>query len=308
MAAKSNSAADEIIAAIKAGKFGQRELPHRVAVPATTWPGAEQAIFAAIDPETFTQLKKDRQAHLATLEAQAQRVHNEAVNVAAERQAALVAAADARRRDIGGLAIGQSEFLQTPFFIWGDPDYRIESVAQPGNSFAKFKYHRFQNGTDWVSFWFMWTNDDTESAAIDISGELLVNGSMAVRANGGNLDLITTSATLQTMLQPLQWWAQPQTQPTPAPASQSNLIKQLVATAHWYSRDSLLATDVFGTTSVSWNAFIVPAHSTAVFKMSFEFSHGIDDGTADVDFETGAFAVTCPGILVQRNRFRPLHE
>lgn len=152
----------------------------------------------------------------------------------------------------------------------------------------------------------MWTNEDAESVAIDVSGELLVNGSMSVRANGGHLDLTTTAATLQTMLQPLQWWQQPQTQPTPAPASQDKLIKQLVATAHWYSHDAFLATDVFGSSAVSWNAFIVPAHSTAVFKMSFEFSHEIDDGTADVDFESGSFAVTCPGVLLQRNRFRPL--
>jgi hypothetical protein len=51
----------------------------------------------------------------------------------------------------------------------------------------------------------------------------------------------------------------------------------------------------------NWDNFVVPAQSSAVIKMILVLNFGVDDGTVDVDFESGDFRVTCPGIFLIRD-------
>ena len=44
-----------------------------------------------------------------------------------------------------------------------------------------------------------------------------------------------------------------------------------------------------------------PPDRTIPFPVLLVLNFGVDDGTVDVDFESGDFRVTCPGILLIRD-------
>lgn len=289
-----------MIAAIKAGVFRQDKQPREVSAHGRAWPGLEKAIATALGSSAIASIEKDRQVHAAELEAEVRRKHEEMVRMSAKRQAALDVAAEARQADIAALPVGEITFLDTPFFIWGEPDYRIEPQALPNNSTAKFKFHESSSGNEEVSFWFQWTNDGDTPAILDVFGELTFNGSASVWATGGHLDGSTSFVTFTVNLEPLRWWQQPPTEPQPFQPSQFNPMASAFASAHWYQGHATASIPVFGSRGCSFQTFVVPPHATAVFKMVLELSYSVDDGTVDVDFESGAFALSCPGILLRR--------
>jgi hypothetical protein len=299
MAADAESETHSIIAAIKAGAFRQDKQP-RAAAHGRAWPGLEKAIATALGSSTMASIEQDRQAHAAELEAEVRRKHEEMVRMSAERQAALDVAAEARRNDIAALPADGIVFLDTPFFIWAEPDYRIEPQAAPNNSTAKFKFHEFRSGNEEVSFWFQWVNDGDTFAVLDVFGELTFNGSASVWATGGHLDGSISFVTFTANLEPLRWWQQPPTEPQPFQPSQFNPMGSAFASAHWYQSHATASTPLFGSRGCSFQSFVVPPHATAVFKMVLELSYSVDDGTVDADFQSGAFALTCPGILLRR--------
>lgn len=312
---------DRILAAIKSGALKTTiGSPPALRVRGKPYPAITDVFRHGFDEASVSRYEDYCQEQMKSAAAEAEKDHQALVGTSARCQADLVAAAAARRAALlDSLPVGQAEFLQTPLAITAEKisaappahadDIIVFAHIEPGNSFATFTRHEFDSRDDSVTFWFPWYNGDTQPVSLHVSGGLLLNGSARLSAKGGFFGGGHCSLGLTAWLQPLQWWlpGNPTNPTTPSPVPDSSMHHfptVEVDNNHWGSSQNTKCFPITGAGGGNWDAFVVPPRSSTVIKMILVLNFGVDDsygGTIDVDFESGNFRVTCPGILLIRD-------
>lgn len=305
---------DRILAAVKSGALKTTiGAPPAVRMRGRPYPAIKDVFRHGFDEASVSGYEHYCQEQMKSASADAEKDHQALVGASAKYQADLVAADAARRTALlASLPVGQAEFLQTPLAITAEnaaagPSHNDEIIVfghiEPGNSFATVTRHKFVTRDNWVTFWFAWYNGEPQPVSLHVSGGLLLNGSARLFAEGGFFGGGQCSLGLATWLQPLQWWL-PGNQTTPSPF-QFTSIHHFPAVAvdnnHWGAGQTTKTFPLTGAGGGNWESFVVPARGSAVIKMILVLNFGVDDGTIDVDFESGDFRVTCPGILLIRD-------
>jgi hypothetical protein len=252
---------------------------------------------------------------------------------ARERPAAAGASAEERfregvasRRKVFDLLSGitapstpQRILLDTPFLIWAFRNYDkptnmlVDSHVEPGNSSAQIGYWYEDGGIFLeeaeVNFYFMWRNDTSADAVVNVASLLFVKGNVRLLARGGwipsfGLWEVGTEGNVETWLSArltlLEWWNQPPTQPLQQ-ASQSRDVTHLRAEGSWvpisaFNNESVDVADSF---HVNYDSFLVPAESVAIFEVSLRIGVDGRDGNIKVDFDDPFGLILCPHVELQ---------
>ena len=293
-----DSQLERIIAGIKSGSIGAAEPRARSARRrGTIYSGAKEILAPVLDSDAVARYEAAHGAHLETLRADGARKHQQAVATSDEHQAALTAAAAARGKDIASLPLDKFEFIQ-PFLIQGPLD---EAIISPNNNTAKLHFHTDADGYQYhnATFWFIWNNNQNVSVAVNLYGTIQANGFVHAGADGGIFGGGRCDVLLDVFLGLVQGSLPPETQGYQT--SQVQVLAHVVAdSTGWLSLGDLEPSRIYGSVEALVQGVVVPAQRDAIFFVSFRSLSTLNgDAVADVDFTSGDFQITCPGVLVQ---------
>ncbi|HCT79130.1 MAG TPA: hypothetical protein DGT23_21750, partial [Micromonosporaceae bacterium] len=103
---------------------------------------------------------------------------------------------------------------------------------------------------------------------------------------------------LTSQLRLLQWWEQPATEP-PEQDSQLQVALTLGISTGGYLDDAASAVaQLYRGYDLSYQLFLVPPRATVVYQVAFRVRTSVSHGKALVDFDGGAFQITCPNLLL----------
>jgi hypothetical protein len=217
---------------------------------------------------------------------------------------------------IGGHFASTRIVLDKPFLIWQTPrpnlNEFIDSHYESLNSSVKIKIDT-NTGSDITlfSFYFFWVNDGDFAAGVNVDSSLILNGICEVEAATGFFSGDRCGLSLSAQLTLLEWWNQPDGQPT-QPLPQNSQFKTLASLdasggGIFSSPDFKSRIFSFESADVSFDAFLIPAHSGAVFEVSVGVSYAFTDGGEDiadlilVDFADNAAGrfISCPSVNLE---------
>lgn len=260
--------------------------------------GAFEAIRSRHEDEARRYLEKQKAAVLRLSPAVRETLRARAASRRKELEHLL-----ARGRDIPILNFIS---LDTPALVIPSQDMVISSShIQPWNSTVKVSGEwdspYSQDGTDELSFIFVWENTGRNEAVVNVDTALILNGYCSLYASGGTFVYNDVQLSINASLTILQWWNQP---PTSPPAQMGQSVNVIFIYAHtdltFYSYGDPEAAGIEGYYDLSYNTLVVPPQSTIVFEVRLVAQHSIQgDGTMRVDFASGDFEVVCPNVLLQ---------
>jgi hypothetical protein len=190
--------------------------------------------------------------------------------------------------------------LDTPALILPSQCIDLAKAAPaPWNNVGKFTATWSSpypdDGSDTLSYVFAWRNPNNYDAVINVASYLMFNG--CCDAGAGQWSHCALS--LASSLRLFEWWNNPASEP-PAQSSQWN--NALFLTADGGDDTSLgevQYASASGNYDVSYNMFMVPPQSVAVFTVSAYMYHFVlGDGWIEADFASGALETMCPALVI----------
>jgi len=191
-----------------------------------------------------------------------------------------------------------------PFLIFSQSgDLDVRATIEPGNNVAKVTGEwntppPDHYGYSDVSFLFVWGNPRDTYTLVRVASVLGLNGYCSAFASGGfyanDYTWLSIAANLGLFVYTPRDYPAP-----PYQSAQRNEVAQLSAFGGgWFGVGELKSTAIAGSYEVSYDQFIIPPRGVAVFEVSLELLHYIDDGWIQVDFASGDFKVTCPAVIL----------
>lgn len=185
--------------------------------------------------------------------------------------------------------------LDKPFLILASPhtDILSGSNVEPFNSWAKIRVKSGDDdGSQKVSFYYMWTNDSDFYTVIDATTSISATGYMEATATGGLTGIDPTSrysnvwASASISLWP--WW-----EPYPTPTPEVTQALGSVSSSSSFFDDTRSVSVSDGAT-VTKPQFVVPPKGVVIVEAALKVTYSNGHGHVDADFESGDFQVTCP--------------
>lgn len=190
--------------------------------------------------------------------------------------------------------------LDTPALILPSQGINLVKAAPaPWNNVGKFTATWSSpypdDGSDTLSYVFAWRNPNNYDAVINVASYLMFNGS----CDAGAGQWSHSALSLVSSLRLFEWWNNPATEP-PAQSSQWNNTLFLAADGgDDTSVGEVEYASVSGNYDVSYNMFMVPAQSVAVFTVSAYMYHFVlGDGWVEADFASGELESMCPALVI----------
>jgi hypothetical protein len=307
MAGEKNARVEDIIAAIKTGAIDAGPPPAAKRSGVKARPDLTELIASEFNREAVDKYEAARATQRQKNRDHADDAHRAAVAVSGQRWAELKAKSK--------VMVGDIVRVDTPFFVWStgpDPrtEYQLDVQVEPRNTIAKFHRHYDADppAPDDVSFYFLWNN---EGAAMQthVFSSILVNGMLTAGADEGPFIFPGGSSSISMMailrpllnLNPVPVPSPGQPNPTPfEPQQQHELSAHAAAESGWNAAGDVDTVTALESAGASYHGFTVPAHTAVLFQMILQINYRIDDGSVDVDFQSGQFGVMCPGVVIQR--------
>ena len=188
--------------------------------------------------------------------------------------------------------------LDKPFLIWAAPHSNIisDSSIEPFNSWAKIRVESSQSsGFEKLSFYFLWDNPSNFYAVINASAFMSATGRLKATAFGGGSAIysfhdsfVACSASFALW----SWWLQP---PTSTPYTTQPFASVQEHASFWDKSESVSVSDG---ANLDKTLFLVPPRGVVVLEVAFQVGYSNSHGRALADFESGAFRVGCPVVVV----------
>jgi hypothetical protein len=181
-----------------------------------------------------------------------------------------------------------------PFLIWATPRSNIlsDSHYAPSDSWAKFRVSTSGDETHKVSFYFLWTNPNSNGVVIHPFAFVIATGFIEADADRAYFLVNTSNAGAEADFYLWQWWDQSQAPILSATAS----LGHVSAVSEYFQADTKSQSIAAGFI-LDAGTFFVPGGSTTVLESAVSVSFNSNTGTASADFESGNFNLTCPGVV-----------
>jgi hypothetical protein len=256
---------------------------------------------AGLDLKKFQALQEQRSAHLERMIAQHKA---DAVRRAAKQKHTLQSSITAQAKALGDLAAFPDFFpypsftLDTPFLIWSIPLQGVlsDSAAVAFGSSAKFKFATSEySGRQKFGFYFYWVNPSSNYAVINATTFMSATGHLKSHApwgffGGGNLSQVEASALLNL------WFGWP-TDVTSVQGA-SEVLGGAGALSTILTGGDTDVTSISAGVSLNTTMFAVPPGQIVVFEVALLLEYKNDSGDIEADFESGAFQIACPVVLL----------
>jgi hypothetical protein len=308
----------------KAGRSIRLRAPHSGATAKILQPLLGD--HAAVQKFHDLQAKND-----AKLAAALKKSKSYAVKRSAAGQKMLNAQAAERRKGLEALASKplasgtvQYDWLNEPFLIWPTSEFPGQwpetpppvleaSEIVPWNSFAKFQMssgpgqENLFEGTDIVQFYYLWQNPNDTYAVINVDGYAAFNGYAYESVPGGDWPASRfAEITVWAILDILEWWNQPATQPPRQPGQDAIIADLTIDNTGWFTHGKVESLDILRGYELNFTQELVPPLGVLVIRVNTEvymFTGGDEgggdpSGYASMDFASGAFQVGSPAVVV----------
>jgi hypothetical protein len=313
-AATSMPTETELKAALAAGD-GSRAAPAPMRAPRAR-PGSDARALVTAWTER-TKLDANR-----FLELQA-RAHREQVRWAEERKAEAVARSKETGEELRSGAASwretmerfrtrdpavRSPFLPTyasagkPFLVWPTKGLELGDTHLEEDSWAKFAAHATRDVTETLRFVYVWQNPVDRWTAVNVRSYLGLNGWCQCGAGGGAAGIFPGGHArlwLQVILGLREWWNQPPTSPMSQTAQWNDALDLNADGGGWFgSVGAIVPATVDKNVGVGFDGFVLPPNGVGVFEVTLQVVTDVDDGAVDLDFASGGFEVSCPGVAL----------
>ena len=202
----------------------------------------------------------------------------------------------------------QTFVLDTPFIVRGIPQRPITDWGEDAfGNFAKFKFAMPQGiappqlGSQKFSFLFYWVNPSNDHAVINADTSMSAVGHLEAHAPmtwATNSSEVTAHAVLNL------WFGWP-TDVTSMPSDLHFLGRAAALSSFFIGPDSD-GTAIGSFVDLHANTFAVPPGSVVVFEVALLLDFKNDGGSIEADFESGAFRIICPSVIVSALNIPPL--
>jgi hypothetical protein len=282
-----------------------RQLPQSTRVRALV---AEQLVRMGFDA---TAIERELAAERAKSHRRLEELKAEAVAQSGVRADSLGRMVDAQRAALAGvIGIGpttQYLTLDSPVEIWATDGVNLESTTiEPYKSRAQIRLdaseshdwwhgaYLFTTNYDFLHFYFLWENQESESAVVDVNAFLILNGFCSAHSQGGWFFGGKGELTLDPTLDLLQTWTQPITSAPPQIGETWNVL-DLVADSTGFDTDDKTNYDVvYRGTLVGYQQEIVPPGQNVIIDVALRLGSYVDNAEVSADFATGEFYVMSP--------------
>lgn len=253
---------------------------------------------AGLDLKELQALQDKRGAELARMVA---RHKASAVRQAGKQKRALQSSVTAQAKALRDLASRGDFFphpsftLDTPFLIWSIPLQEIsDSAAVPFGSWAKFKLATSQSrGPQKFGFYFYWVNAYSDYAVINAATFLSATGHLKSHAPwtlGVNTSWIYAYAFFNL------WFGWPSDVTSVQHAGA--YLGSTGAYGSTFTGGETNGTSISSGVSLNTTMFAVPPGNVVVFEVALLLDYENDSGDIEADFESGAFQVACPVVVI----------
>ncbi|MFZ0455900.1 MAG: hypothetical protein WAM24_19285 [Ignavibacteriaceae bacterium] len=196
--------------------------------------------------------------------------------------------------------------VNTPFLVWPSHGLILDDPhIEPWKNSAKFRINSTSasNGSETLTFYFLWENPSSKYAVTNIGSSLILNGYCEISADGGTAGIVpggNSSLNLDARLTIYDWTAQPPVPPFPQNTQTNHILTLSADGGGWFeSVGAIEYTTAKGNFDLGYNLFLLPPHGVGVFEVVLSFSYQNKNAQIDeIDFESGDFQVLCPAVLV----------
>jgi hypothetical protein len=282
-----------------------RQLPQSTRVRALA---AEQLARMGFDTAT---VERELVAERAQSRRRLEELKADAVAQSTGRAHSLQRLVDARRAALEGVvAIGppttQYLALDSPVEIWATDGLNLESTTiEPYKSRAQIRLDTslYENipgayllgmNYDFLHFYFLWGNQESVSAVVDINAFLILNGFCSAHSQGGWFFGGKGELTLDPTLDLVQTWTQPISSAAPQSGETWNVL-DLVADSTGFDTDDHTNYDVvYRGSLVGYQQEIVPPGQYLIIDVALRLGSYVENAEVSADFVTGEFYVMSP--------------
>jgi hypothetical protein len=260
--------------------------------------GVDVKTFETIHKHNQAELRRRMQADHAAAIKRAAAYKKELLKGVANHLEAVNGLISAGRPDVVPLLIS----LNKPFLIWASPQASImsDSHIAPGDSWVKTRIRSTASYTeDKLSFYFEWRNPADYEVVITAGAHVSVVGHCFVGRDGGMLpDNRDASILADTLFFPWRWWMQPASGPMWQAGQEQVVFNVSVSGGGFFDLGEVFAQDVSAAGDTHHDMLIVPPNAVVVFEVALRIMTSNHHGVSDADFESGAFRIHCPGVLI----------
>jgi hypothetical protein len=281
-----------------------RQLPQSRRVRALA---AEQLVRVGFDA---TAIERELAAERAQSHRRLEELKAEAVAQSGVRADSLGRMVDAQRAALGGVTgiwppTTQHLTLDSPVEIWATDGLNLESTTiEPYKSRAQIRldYKLYEDlfgayllnwSYDFLHFYFLWENQESVSAVVDVNAFLILNGFCLAHSQGGFFSGGKGHLTLDPTLDLLQTWTQPISSAAPQSGETWNVLDLVADSTDFDSDDQWKYDVVYRGTLVGYQQEIVP-HANLIIDVALRLGSYVDNAEVSADFATGEFYVMSP--------------
>ncbi|WP_142248558.1 hypothetical protein [Mycobacterium colombiense] len=283
-----------------------RQLPQSTRVRALA---AEQLVRMGFDA---TSIDRELAAERAENHRRLEKLKAEAVAQSGARAETLGRTVDAQRQAWGGvIGVGppttQYLTLDSPVEIWATDGVSLESTTiEPYKSRAQIRLdaseshdwwhgaYLFTTNYDFLHFYFLWENQQSESAVVDVNAILILNGFCSAHSQGGWFFGGKGELTLDPTLDLLQTWTQPLSSAPPQTGETWNVLDLVADSTGFDTDDKTNYEVVYRGTVVGYQQEIVPPGQYLIIDVALRLGSYVDNSDVSADFATGEFYVMSP--------------
>jgi hypothetical protein len=256
---------------------------------------------AGMDVPAFEALRKKHEAELKRV---ADKQRATLVKQSSATKAVLARDVAARRRLAGLLPLGRRypwyQTLDQPQLVWATSNATFSPPhIEPYNSSGKFKVDANEPGFAELGFYFAWTNPGGD-AVINADAYLVLNGSCEASVPSGYGYGALNLADLYLVAELDSWWWG--TSPVEAPVIFEDVLSLRPQNSSWwplpYSSGETKIVPVFRGYDLRAESLVVPRNGVMVFEVILNVIYEVLGGHIVADFNSGAFDVLVPAILI----------
>ncbi len=282
-----------------------RQLPQSTRVRALA---AEQLARMGFDA---TAIERELAAERAESHRRLEELKAEAVAQSGVRADSLGRMVDAHRAALGGV-IGiwppttQYLTLDSPVEIWATDGVNLEStIIEPYKSRAQIRLdasldehvpgaYLLGMNYDFLHFYFLWGNQKSVSAVVDVNAFLILNGFCSAQSQGGWFFGGKGELTLDPTLDLVQTWTQPISSAPPQIGETWNVLDLVADSTGFDTDDKTNYEVVYRGTLVGYQQEIVPPGQYLIIDVALRLGSYVGNAKVSADFATGEFYVMSP--------------
>jgi hypothetical protein len=296
------------------GSTRGRQLPQSTRVRALA---AEQLKRLGFDSAT---VERELAAERAQSHRRLEELKAEAVAQSGVRADSLGRMVDAQRAALSGVIdiwppTTQYLVLDSAVEIWATDGVGVNlesATIEPYKSRAQIRLHASESH-DWsdfgatlynpvyefLHFYFLWENQESMPAVVDVNAFLILNGFCMAHSKGGWTDNGQERLALDATLDLLQTWTQPISSAPPQDGETWNVLYLLADSTDWFSDDQWKYDVVYRGTLVQYQQEIVPPGQNLIIDVALRLGYSVDNGEVSADFATGEFYVMSPMVWLK---------